>query len=237
MVNKPVLIFRHPKEIVLFANFFGDSLMIGALAVDQLLFSQKPLTPPAVMAGVFAEIDIILIINLLQECLHDSDMVGIGGADRVIRLNGKSGPGVTEGRRNPVHIFSRADPFFFRGLNDFFAMLVGAGLKTDIITAEPFKAGIGIGDDGGIGMPEMGHGVDIINRSCDIGCHIIFSFYLFLRSSFPADLVFSGAYADFFSPSASDGVSAGAGRHATLPRSECVPRRLRQLSTNCPAGA
>ena len=91
-------------------------------------------------------------------------MLRLGGAYEVIRGNIQQRPGAAEGGGNPVSILTRAASFLFRSLGNLFTVLVRAGLETDIITAEPPEAAIGVGDDGGVGMADVRQGIDVVNR-------------------------------------------------------------------------
>jgi hypothetical protein len=99
-------------------------------------------------------------------------MIGIGGTDEVVRLYGKKRPGIAKRGRDPIHILTGCASLALGSLNNFLPVLVRAGLKPDLIAGKTPETGIGIGNYGGIGMPEVGHGIDIIYGSCDIGCHL-----------------------------------------------------------------
>ncbi len=57
------------------------------------------------------------------------------------------------------------------GLDDLVAVLVGAGLEAGVIPQEAVEAGQGVGHHGGVGVPQVRLGVDVINGRGDIKSH------------------------------------------------------------------
>ncbi len=84
MLNKPILISAHPKKVVLLFNVNQFPLVVRASAVNKFPFGVKTLAAIAIMAPIFAKIDISLLIDPVEDVLDDLDMVRIGGSDKVI---------------------------------------------------------------------------------------------------------------------------------------------------------
>jgi hypothetical protein len=171
MIDEPVLIGGHPKEVILLGDQLRCCLVIGTVAVYQLLFGQEAFTALTIHTGIFTEIDIAAIPHQLEDLLHGPDMVGIGGADNMVWLDGEMRPGLLErwwqsGRRTGG-VFLRPWPQPRR----FFTVLVGAGLETDLVPAEAAEPAVGIGDNCGIGMPQVRQGIDVVNRGGNVGSH------------------------------------------------------------------
>ena len=171
VVDQPLLVAGHPEKIVLFGDLLRRSQVVGAIAVDQLLFRQIALAASAIEAAVFIEIDIPQVIYLLQNALHHGHMGRIGGADEMIGLNVEHGPGLAEDGADPVDVFPRRDILAFRRFDDLVAMFVGARLKPHRVPAETPEPAVGVGDDRGIGMAEVRLCIHIVNRRGDICCH------------------------------------------------------------------
>ena len=172
VVDEPVLVAAHAEEIVLLADRQRLHQVVRALAVDQLLLGEEPLAAPAVEAGVLAEVDVAAVVHQLEDALHRGHVVRVGGADDVVRFHGQVRPGLAEGGGEPVGVLARGLAGLGRGLGDLLAVLVGAGLEAHLVTAEPAEAAVGVGDDGRVGMPQVRHGVDVVDRGGDVGRHV-----------------------------------------------------------------
>ncbi len=127
MIYEPVLIATHFKKIVGFLDDFRWGFMVRTLSVNQLPLGIKTLTPEAIQALVFGEIDIARIINSLQHLLHYGDMGAIGGADESRVIDAKFGPQLAKKPANGVHVYPGRQIFLFGGTYDFITMLIGAG--------------------------------------------------------------------------------------------------------------
>ena len=58
------------------------------------------------------------------------------------------------------------------GLHDLVAVLVGAGLEADLLPQEAVEAGQGIGHHRGVGVADVGLGVDVIDGRGDVDSHV-----------------------------------------------------------------
>src|SRR5439155_17478598 len=58
VLDEPLLVLRHPEEVVLLLDERERRLVVGALAVDHLLVGIEALAAEAVVAAVLAEIDL-----------------------------------------------------------------------------------------------------------------------------------------------------------------------------------
>ena len=103
------------------------------------------------MAGVLTEIDVTLVVDPLENILHGLDMVTVCGADNVIWLHREHRPGLTKGCRNAVNILPRCLSCFVCGFGYLFTMLIGTGLKADIIAAETAKTAVSVSNNCGVG--------------------------------------------------------------------------------------
>ena len=59
------------------------------------------------------------------------------------------------------------------GLHDLVAVLVGAGLEAHLLAQEAVETGQGIGHHRGVGVADVGLGVDVIDGRGDIDSHVI----------------------------------------------------------------
>ena len=56
---------------------------------------------------------------------------------------------------------------FFRRLNNLVAVFVRAGEEHGVLANQLVVAGHGVGNHSGIGMPQMGLGIDVVDGRCD----------------------------------------------------------------------
>ena len=163
-----ILILGHLEEVVLFADVFRLGLMLGTETVFQFLFGVEALAPVAVVAAVFAEVDVALVIEALKKNLHGLHVIGIGGTDEAVVLDAEFRPEVAEDAGDVVHEGLRRHACGRGGLDDLVPVFIGAGLHAGIFTEHAVEALESVGHDGGVRMPQMRAGVDIVDGRCDV---------------------------------------------------------------------
>src|SRR5262249_60956416 len=84
VLDQPGLVLRHPEEVVLLLDERERGLMIGTLAVHDLLLRVEPLAAVAVPAAVLAEVDLARVVKTLQDLLHDLLVPRLGGPDEIV---------------------------------------------------------------------------------------------------------------------------------------------------------
>ena len=164
---EPGQVLGHAEEVILLADKFRLGQMLGAQAVFQLFFGIEALTAVAVMPAKLAKIDVPRVIHLLQEGLHGTDVLRVGGAHKAVVGHIKLGPQGAEAGADGVHKFLGRLAFLFRSLNNFVAVFVRAGEEHGILADELVVAGHGVGNHSGIGMPQMGLGINVVDGRCD----------------------------------------------------------------------
>jgi len=166
--DEPLLVLAHPEEVVALLAKLGDRLVVGALAVDELRLGVEAFAAHAVVAAVLAEVDVASVVDLPENVLHRSDVVGVGRPDEVVVGDGQLGPegpelaadSVGEGLGRLVVLPGR--------LGDLVAVLVGARHEEDVVARHAVKAGHDVAHDGRVGMPDVGRGVDIVDGRRDV---------------------------------------------------------------------
>ena len=92
ILDDSVLIFGKAEEIAFLLQQFHIPTTVGAFAVYQLVFGKERFTRGAVPAFIRAFVNISLIIQLLENFLHDFDMIVIGGTNELIIGNAEGLP-------------------------------------------------------------------------------------------------------------------------------------------------
>ena len=142
--------------------------MLGAEAVFELLLGVEAFAAVAVVAAVFAVVDVALVVEALEQDLHGLLVIGIGGADEAVVLDVELGPEIAEQAGDAVHEFLRGLACGVGGLHDLVAVFVGAGLHTGVFAEHTVEALQSVGHDGGIRMAQMGACVDIVDGRSDV---------------------------------------------------------------------
>ncbi len=115
------------------------------------------------MAAELAKIDVAGVMHFLQKILHCALVRIVGGAHKTVVGNPHLRPERLKAGSDGVHKFLGGLALFFCGLHDFVAVLVRAGQKQRVLSLELVKTGQGIRHHRGIGMPQMGIGIDVVN--------------------------------------------------------------------------
>ena len=179
IINESLLVFAHFEEIIFLRHIFQRLLMLGTFTVFQLFFSVKPLTAHAVITTVFAMINITRIIDFLQHLLYDLFMTIFGCANKIIVFDVQFVPQFQELGRHIIAVFLRVDLLCFRRFLYFLSVLVKSGQKECIGTNAAVIACQYISQNSGIGMPDMGFVIHIIDRRGNIK-FLLISHYLLI---------------------------------------------------------
>ena len=170
VVNEPLLVFAHPEEVVALFAVFGNRLMLGAFPVGKFLLHVEPFATDAVEPLVLAEVNIPGLVDLQEDPPDRLHVVRIGRPDEAIVGHRQLRPEGTKLGADPVGVGLRGDARLLGRLGDLVAVLVGSRGKKGPEAAEAVVAGQDVGDDRRVGVPDMGRGVYIVDRRCDIKC-------------------------------------------------------------------
>ena len=167
VMDEPVLIFAHPKEVVTFLTIFRLGLMIRATVVHELLFHIKPLAADTIVAFVVAEIDVPGVIDLLQNQADGIHMILVSRPDKIVVGNSELWPEGPELSADLISVGLGRDVGLLSGLRNFIAMFVRAGQEKSLIAGQTVVPGQHVSHDGRIGMADVRRSIDVINRCGD----------------------------------------------------------------------
>ena len=156
---RPILL--HAEEVVGFAAVFGQLVAVGAFAVDQLFLGHEAFGAHAVEPGILAVEDVVVVVDVLQDLADDHLVTVLGGADEFVVLKAQAIPGVAELGRDLVAVLLGRLVGGGRGLGDLFTVLVGAGQEIGVVSPEAMEAGDDVDQDGGVGVSDVGRGIDV----------------------------------------------------------------------------
>ena len=170
-LEKPVLVGREPEEVGLLGHERRLLAAVGAglagLGIERHVLREKVLVGDAVPALVLALVDVAFVEQDLEELLNallvevhgrpDEEIIGdVEGPPQVL---GPSDDRIGQG-------FGR-QALVGRGLLDLLAVFVRPRQEKDLLAGELVEAGQGVGDDGRVGVPDVGHVVDVVDRRRD----------------------------------------------------------------------
>jgi len=122
------------------------------------------LLPHAVKALVFLEENFALAVEPLEPVAHDPLVSGVGGANKMGRVDSQASMQRLKMDAHPVGEELGIDALTLRRLLHFLPVLIDAGEKKDILLQAFFVAGKEIGQHLFVGMTQVGRAVDVIDR-------------------------------------------------------------------------
>src|SRR4029077_6813151 len=135
---------------------------IGAV-VSGLGVVHESVVVDAVLAGVVAFVDVAVFPAELEKPLHGADVLEIGGADEFVGGDAEFVPKGAPGVGHFGDVFGFGDAGLFGGAFDVDAVLVGAGGHDDVVAAHALVAADDIGDDGGVGVADVGEPIGVVD--------------------------------------------------------------------------
>ncbi len=158
------------EEVVFLGNGFGGAAAVGA-GIAGFGVVDVEFVEDAVLAGVGAFIDVAGVEAALEEPADGFVVAGFGGADEVVVLDADAVP------EGAVFVGDDGGEFLggasggLGGALDFLAVLVGAGGEDGVVTLHAFEALDGVGREGGVGVADVGRGVDVVDRRGEVVFH------------------------------------------------------------------
>ena len=175
MLHQLVGILAHLEEVGFFLCIHAVPATVGALALHQLAFGPEAFAGSAVLAHIFALVDIALFIHPGEDLLHLGLVLRVGGADKTVISGVHQIPDVLDLTCHIVHILLGGNAGGFRLLLDLLTVLVRAGLEIHIKACLPLVAGNGIGQYDLVSIADVG----LCGSVCNGGRNVIrFLFHL-----------------------------------------------------------
>ena len=171
IVDEPVLVLAHAEEVVFFLEIGGGGFVVRAEAVHQVPLQVKALAAEAIEPAVLPEVNVPGLVHPGQDLLHHPHVGRVGGADVVVVADVQVVPGPAEAGADLVHELLDRQARGGGGFQHLVAVLVGAGLEADLLPQEAVEAGQGIGHHRGVGVADVGLGVDVIDGRGEVESH------------------------------------------------------------------
>ena len=138
------------------------------VAWEQFVVGVVLLAGDAVFAAVGAEFDVAGVVAALQQFEHSGFMARFGRADEVVVGDVQPVPGVSELGCDRIGERLRIEPGGIGGLLDFLTMFVRSGQELDVVTHQSVPTCQCITDDRRVGVPQVGLGIHVVDRCCDV---------------------------------------------------------------------
>ncbi len=164
-VEQRALVVGQAEEEVFFGDGFGGAA-VGADGARGAFYEH--FLADGVLAGVGAEVDGAAAVEVGEEFLGAALVGGVGGADVAVVRQAHAVPEGAEGLRDLVGELLGRDAGGGGGALDLLAVLVGAGEEEGVVPQEAVAAGEDVGDDGGVGVADVGARVDVVDRGGDV---------------------------------------------------------------------
>ena len=167
-LEEPVLEGAQLEEPVLLGHLDDRAAVHGAAAVDELVGGVVVLAADAVQALVEALVDVAVLVDLAEECLHGLGVALLGRPQEVVVGHVELGPRLDEAARGLVRPRLRADAVRDRGVGHLLAVLVGAREELHLVAQEPVPARDRVGVDRRVRGADVRRVGDVVDRRRDV---------------------------------------------------------------------
>ncbi len=158
---------RELEEIILFVDRFGRAVAQRArLARPRGIHVQ--VVEDAVLSGVRPLVDVSAVAQAAEQFLHTALVLGIGGADELVVAGTDV---VGSGAECRGHLVAPSFRVFSFGPGRAFhvhAVFVGAGQEKCVHAQHALAARNRVANDGGVGVPNVRPGIDVVDRRRDV---------------------------------------------------------------------
>ena len=179
ILQQAIGIFAGFKEVSFLVRLIYRAVAVGAAAVFvQLAVGPKAFAGLAVMAGIFALVNVTLLIKLGEDLLAGFNVVIVGGAHKAIIADIHQLPQILYGGHDFVHILLGGHALGGSFVLNFLAVLVSAGQKHHIIALHPLKAGQCIAGHGGVAVADVQLVAGVVNGSGNVKFLIHIRYFL-----------------------------------------------------------
>ena len=170
-LSHAVGVLAQPEEIRFLLGVFDLAAAVGAAAVYELALRPEALARRAVHTGVFALVDVAVVVHLAENALDALHMIVVGGADEAVVRDVHQLPEIQHALfpgDDVVHELLRRNAGSLRLVLDLLPVFVGAGEEHHVITAQALVAGDGVACHGAVGVTDVELGGGVVDRRCDI---------------------------------------------------------------------
>ena len=165
-----LLVRGEPEEPVPLLDPLGLDVVLGALAVDELVLGLEGLAANAVEPRVDALVDVLAAVvpDPRQELLDEPLVPVVARADEEVRRHAEAGGERPPRLDDPVRVLLRSKTLLLGHARHLRRMLVDAGEEERVTAALPLMACEHVRRHGRVGVPDVRRGVDVVDRRGDV---------------------------------------------------------------------
>jgi hypothetical protein len=170
-LEQAVLIRREAEEVVRLLDPLGRDPVLGAQTVDQVGLALELLAADAVQAAVDVLVDVAVVVDALQERLHEAVMALVGRADEEVVL------GTDALRQRPpllddlVDVRLGIESLFLGDPVNLGRVLVGAGEEESLVPALPVVPDEHVRSDRRVRVADVRRSVHVVDRCRQVVAH------------------------------------------------------------------
>ena len=168
--QQPLLVGGQPEEPVALLDPLGLDVVLGALAVDELVLRLERLAADAVQAGVDVLVDVLaaVVADPLQELLDEALVPVVARADEEVVGHAEAGGERPPRLHDAVGVLLWREALFLGDPSHLRRMLVDTGEKERLTAALPLMACEDVRGHGRVGVADVRRRVDVVDRRRDV---------------------------------------------------------------------
>ena len=170
--EQPVLVRRELEEVVLLLDVLGRDPVLGAQAVDEIGLALELLALHAVEPGVDVLVDVAVVVDALQELLHEALVPLVGRPDEEVVL------GIDPFRKlapvfgDSVDVGLGVEALLLRDAVHLRGVLVGAREEERLLPALAVVPDERVGRDRRVRMPDVRGRVHVVDGCRQVEAHL-----------------------------------------------------------------
>ena len=167
--EQTIRILAHAEEVRLLGDLLHGAVAVGAAAVlVELQLRPVALARRAVEPSVRTLVNVALIVDALEDVLHELIVARLGRTDEVVVGDAEQPPQLLKARNNAVDVLDGRDALLLRRLLDLLPMFIRAGQKEHIEAREPLVARNGIRNRRAVGVTDMQLRTRVVDGGGDV---------------------------------------------------------------------
>ena len=167
-----VLVGREPEEVVLLLDALRRGPVLGAEPVDELGLVLELLAAHAVQAGVDVLVDVAVVVDPLQELLHEALVALVGGTDEEVVVDIDLLRQCAPVLDDLVDVGFGVEALLLGDAIDLRGVLVRAGEKERLLAALPMVSHERVRRDRGVRVPDVRRRVDVVDGGREVEGHL-----------------------------------------------------------------
>ena len=159
---------REAEEPVALLDPLRHRVVLGALSVDEIVLGLERLAADAIQPGVHVLVDVPVVVQRLQESLHEPLVLLVARADEEVVRRIEAFRELTPDDRDLVGVLLRGQALLRRDARDLRGVLVDPGQEERFDATLTLVAGEDVRRDRRVRMPDVRGRVHVVDRCGDV---------------------------------------------------------------------